>query len=212
MLIVYVDLKSPYAYLALAPTRELAARHAVAIDWLPYVLDIPSYLGSARLDPETGAVIESSRTEQQWRKVRYAYLDVRRQANRAGLVIRGTQKIWDTRLAAIALLYAKRCAPARVDAFLDATFAPFWRRELDAENAEVLAGKLREAEVDPSGFAEFAKAEGAAQLAGVMEEAHARGVFGVPSFVWDGELFWGREHLPLLAVRMQAREAREESR
>jgi 2-hydroxychromene-2-carboxylate isomerase len=30
-------------------------------------------------------------------------------------------------------------------------------------------------------------------------------VFGVPSFVWAGELFWGREHLPLLAERMAAR-------
>jgi 2-hydroxychromene-2-carboxylate isomerase len=201
---VYVDLKSPYAYLALTPARALCAEHDVAIDWLPYVLDIPSYLGSARVDPATGAVIESTRSEQQWRKVRYAYMDVRRQANRAGLVIRGTQKIWSSELAAIALLYAKLRAPARVDAFLDATFAPFWRRELDAERSDVLEAKLAEAGVDASGFTEFAASDGRAELAAVMEEAHARGVFGVPSFVWQGELFWGREHLPLLAERMAA--------
>ncbi len=203
-LAVYVDLKSPYAYLALDPVRALAAERGVAIDWLPYVLDIPSYLGSARLDPATGAVLESARTEQQWRKVRYAYMDVRRQANRAGLVIRGTQKIWSTELASIALLYAKERAPARVDAFLGAIFPPFWRRELDAEREDVLAAKLREAGVpDPdAGFAEFAASEGPARLDAVMREAHARGVFGVPSFVWRGELFWGREHLALLAERI----------
>ena len=30
----------------------------------------------------------------------------------------------------------------------------------------------------------------------ICREAEAAGVFGVPSFVLDGELFWGREHLP----------------
>jgi len=202
-LTAYLDLKSPYAYLALAPARVLCAQHGVALDWLPYVLDIPSYLGSARLDPATGAVLESSRTESQWRKVRYAYMDVRRQASRAGLVIRGTQKIWNTELAAIALLYARERAPARVDAFLDATFAPFWRRELDAESEAVLAEKLRESAVDATGFAAFAADAGRARLAGSMTEAHERGVFGVPSFLWNGELFWGREHLPAIAERME---------
>jgi 2-hydroxychromene-2-carboxylate isomerase len=204
-LTVYVDLKSPYAYLALAPTRALCAEHGVAIDWLPYVLDIPSYLGSARLDPATGAVLESARTEPQWRKVRYAYMDVRRQANRAGLVIRGTQKIWDTALASIALLYAKQREPTRVDALLDAIYPPFWQRTLDAERAEVIEEKLAEAGVDAAGFPAFAACAGRAALARTMDEAHARGVFGVPSYWWDGELFWGREHLPLIAERLSAR-------
>lgn len=203
-LTVYVDVKSPYAYLALAPTRALAAERGVAIDWLPYVLDIPSYLGSARLDPESGRVLESERSEQQWRKVRYAYLDVRRQANRVGLVIRGTQKIWNTELASCALLFAKRRAPERVDAFLDALFAPFWRRELDVERDEVIEATLRAAGVDPAGFATFAAHQGRAELAATQGEAHARGVFGVPSFLLDGELFWGREQLPLIAERLSA--------
>jgi 2-hydroxychromene-2-carboxylate isomerase len=204
-LTIYIDVKSPYAFLALAPARALCAEHGVALDWLPYVLDIPSYLGSARLDPASGRVLESERTESQWRKVRYAYMDVRRQANRAGLVIRGTQKIWSTELAAIALLYAKQRAPERVDAFLDAMFGPFWRRELDVERGEVLQEVLRGAGVDAAGFAKFVAPEGRALLASVMEAAHARGVFGVPSFLLGDELFWGREHLPLIAERFAAR-------
>jgi 2-hydroxychromene-2-carboxylate isomerase len=201
-LVVYVDVKSPYAYLALAPTRALGAGHGVAIDWQPYVLDIPSYLGSARIDPATGALVENARTESQWRRVRYSYMDVRREANRAGLVIRGTQKIWDTGPVSIALLFAKARAPERVDAFLDAAFAPFWRRALDVERAEALEETLRAAGVDPRGFAAFAAGEGPARLRAVMEEAHARGVFGVPSYWLDGELFWGREHLPRIAERL----------
>ena len=36
----------------------------------------------------------------------------------------------------------------------------------------------------------------------IKDEAHALGVFGVPSFVVDGELYWGGEHLPALRERL----------
>jgi 2-hydroxychromene-2-carboxylate isomerase len=38
--------------------------------------------------------------------------------------------------------------------------------------------------------------EGREELDRICRAAEAIGVFGVPSFVIDGELFWGREHLP----------------
>ena len=78
-LIVYIDFKSPYAFVAVRPTRELAAELGIAIDWRPLTLDIPSYLGSARLD-DKGKVVESQRSPGQWNAVRYAYRDARRYA------------------------------------------------------------------------------------------------------------------------------------
>jgi 2-hydroxychromene-2-carboxylate isomerase len=33
-------------------------------------------------------------------------------------------------------------------------------------------------------------------VARISRDAEALGVFGVPSFIVDGELYWGREHLP----------------
>src|SRR5216684_5402960 len=69
---VYIDYKSPYAYLAKDLVYELARDFAVRVDWLPYVLDIPSFLGSARLD-DNGRVVEESRNAHQWRRVKYSY-------------------------------------------------------------------------------------------------------------------------------------------
>jgi hypothetical protein len=64
----YLDLKSPYAYLAIEPTAALEREFHVQIDWLPYTLDIPSYLGSARVGkrdnvPKAGSV---KRSPAQW--------------------------------------------------------------------------------------------------------------------------------------------------
>ncbi len=82
-LIAYTDYKSPYAYLAKDLTYELERDIGARIDWRPYVLDIPAYLGSARLD-ESGRVLEESRNPHQWRRVRYSYMDCRRIARSAG--------------------------------------------------------------------------------------------------------------------------------
>jgi len=194
-LTVYIDYKSPYAYLAKDPAYELERDFGVRLDWLPYVLDIPSFLGSARLDME-GRVVEQERNAHQWRRVRYSYMDCRRQANKRGLVIRGTQKIWDSRLAACGMLWAKRRGDVALRGYHDIVFERFWKRELDIENPEVIAAVLAEAGADGTAFAAYAAGEGKAELERICRDAEAKGVFGVPSFIVDGELFWGREHLP----------------
>jgi 2-hydroxychromene-2-carboxylate isomerase len=78
----------------------------------------------------------------------------------------------------------------------DTIFERFWKRELDIENVGVIGGVLAEAGSDPAGFPDYSAGPGRAELESVCRAAEAIGVFGVPSFVLDGELFCGREHLP----------------
>jgi 2-hydroxychromene-2-carboxylate isomerase len=192
---VYIDFKSPYAYLAKDAAYELERDFPVRLDWLPYVLDIPSFLGSARLD-ETGRVIDENRNAHQWRRVKYSYMDCRRQARKRGIVIRGTTKIWDTTLVSAGMLFAKRQGEAVLRRYLDLTFERFWKRELDIEDPTVVSAVLAEAGADVASFAEYAAADGPNEVHRISRDAEENGVFGVPSFVLDGELFWGREHLP----------------
>jgi 2-hydroxychromene-2-carboxylate isomerase len=191
---VYSDYKSPYAYLAKDLAYELARDFAVRLDWLPYVLDIPSFLGSARVDGE-GRVVEEARNAHQWRRVRYSYMDCRRQASKRGLVIRGPQKIWDSTLAACGMLWAKRQGDVVFRRYHDIVFERLWKRELDIENPEVIGTVLAEAGTEAAGFAAYAADEGRHEVQEICCSAEAKGVFGVPTFVIDGELFWGREHL-----------------
>jgi len=191
----YIDYKSPYAYLAKDLAYELERDFAVRVDWLPYVLDIPSFLGSARVD-DSGRVIEEERNAHQWRRVRYSYMDCRRQARKRGLVIRGPQKIWDSALAACGMLYAKRQGDAVLRRYNHLIFERFWKRELDIEDPDVIGAMLAESGANTTGFSAYSAGEGRGELDRICRAAEAIGVFGVPSFVVDGELFWGREHLP----------------
>jgi 2-hydroxychromene-2-carboxylate isomerase len=192
---LYTDYKSPYAYLAKDPAYALERDFGVKLDVLPYVLNIPDFLGSARLDA-AGNVVEEQRTAHQWRRVKYSYMDCRRQARKRGLTIRGTVKIWDTVLGACGLLWAKRQSNAVFRTYHDRVFERFWKREFDIEHLAVVTAVLAEAGADTSGFAAYAAAEGQTEVKRIRLDAEAAGVFGTPTFVIDGELFWGSEHLP----------------
>ena len=127
------------------------------------------------------------------RRVRYSYMDCRRQARKRGLVIR--QKIWDSTIAARGMLYAKRQGDGVFRRYHDAIFERFWKREPDIENPDVVAAVLIEAGADAAGFPGYLVEEGRQELERVSRTAEEIGVFGVPTFVLDGELFWGREQL-----------------
>src|SRR5947208_1214194 len=162
-LTVYIDYKSPYAYLAKDLAYDLERDFPVRLDWLPYVLDIPSFLGSARVD-DTGQVLEEERNAHQWRRVRYSYMDCRRQARKRGLVIRGPQKIWDSNLASRGMLYAKRQGEAVLRRYHDAVFERFWRRQLDIEDPDVILAVLVEAGADAAAFPAYLAGEGKQEL------------------------------------------------
>ena len=196
-LIVYIDIKSPYAFVAKDPTIAMAEEVGVEIDWRPLTLNIPSYLGSARLDKK-GKVTENKRSPVQWVGVKAAYRDARRYAGLLGYTLRGTEKIWDTRLIHIAMLWARDSGGDVLLRFLDDVYRRFWVRELDVEDMEVVIDTLTRAGAEVAGFEAHALSQGAEDHDRQQEAIFAAGIFGVPSYVVEEELFFGRENLPLV--------------
>ena len=207
-LIVYLDIKSPYAFIARDPTMQMAAELGIEIDWRPLTLDIPSYLGSARLDSR-GKVAESKRTPEQWAAVKYAYRDARRYAGVQGYMLRGTEKIWDTSLVHIGFWWAREQGQEVVRGYLREVYEPFWRREFDAEDLSTVSGALTRSGASTDGFADYATGEGRRFHDEAQQAIFDAGVFGVPGYVLEGEYFFGREHLPTVRWILQGRNGRQ---
>ncbi len=194
-LIVYIDFKSPYAFIATKPCFQLETKLNMQFDWRPLTLDIPSFLGSARLDKK-GKVSQSKRSSDQWLWVKHAYRDARRYAALNELTLRGTEKIWDSSLASIGLMWAKTQPHQVLKNYINLVFEPFWRRELDIENVQVIEEKLQQAGADIAGFSDYLSGQGRTDHDRQQKNIFNAGIFGVPTFVIENEIFFGREHLP----------------
>ena len=196
-LIVYLDVKSPYAFVSVKPTLALERELELQFDWRPYTLDIPSYLGSAR--KKNGAVVESSgRSRAIWNAIRYAYMDARRYAELQGYTLKGTEKIWDSSLANMGILFVNLYFRDRIPDYLEAVFPPFWRRELDIEDISVIKDCLEMAGVDSSDFQTFVTRAGKQMHDHILDHRFEAGMYGVPTYVLDNSVFFGREHLPYI--------------
>jgi 2-hydroxychromene-2-carboxylate isomerase len=186
----FLDLRSPYSYLAIQPARLLARRSGLVFDWWPFITDFQSAYG--------GEVEE--RSARDVAKLKYLYMDCRRLAKQQGLTIRATTKLWDASLASQAMLFAK--SKNRLWEFCDPLLAAFWRREFDLESAVELAAALANAGLELGDWLAYQESTALSDLVSALKRAEQLGVFGAPTFVCQGELFWGGDRLPLLETSL----------
>ena len=127
-------------------------------------------------------------------------MDCRRLAIRQGLTIRATTKLWDATLGSQAMLFAK--SRDRLWEFCDPMLAAFWRREFDLESHAAIETALASAGLDLQDWRNWLSTCAPAELAAALARAEALGVFGAPSFIYRGELFWGSDRVDLLAATL----------
>ena len=190
-----IDFKSPQAYLAIGPTCALADDLGITIDWRPLVI-APSQVPAAPSGQDRGA---------RHRRFRADYLerDIVRYATDRGVAIGGRlDRGKDSTLAAIGLLWAKRQGPSLARAYVERVFKRYWQEDLDVEHERSIRALLTEIDAPASGFEAFAREEGRTELARIQSELRNIGVFEVPTYVVDEDLFLGRQHLPLVRSRL----------
>lgn len=191
----YFSVVSPWAYIGHGPFMDIAKRHGLAVNYKPV------FLGEV-FDKTGGLPLPKRHPTRQ----RYRMLELQRWRERRKMNFHLQPKHWpfDVKLAdrlVIAIVNAGR----EPDAFLGCAFAAIWEAEQDLGDEAVLATLLRDASLDPTAL--FAAARGSATevvYALNLENAIAAGVFGSPSYVVDGEVFWGQDRLDLLDAMLQS--------
>ncbi len=85
-----------------------------------------------------------------------------------------------------------------------AVLSAVWARELDIADADTLAVLLKEGGLDAARLAQSQADEAQALADAHTQAAIDAGVFGAPTYVIDGELFWGQDRLDFVERRLQA--------
>ena len=83
-------------------------------------------------------------------------------------------------------------------AFGSAVFEAVWQKQIDVNDMSMLEKILSDGNHDTQ-IIQVAKQDGMAELIQKSINAFESGVFGVPTFVWDNELFFGADRMELLA-------------
>jgi 2-hydroxychromene-2-carboxylate isomerase len=185
----YFSLISPWAYIGHRRFVEIARRHGAGVAYKPVPL--------TGLFPETGGLPLAKRHPA---RQAYRMLELQRWREKLGLDFHLKPKYWpfDAGLAdrAVIALAADGADPAD---FVGAAFAGAWESERNLADPAVLADLLRQAGFDaPAALARADAAETRAAYEGNRLAAIEAGVFGSPSYVLNGEVFWGQDRLDLL--------------
>ena len=80
--------------------------------------------------------------------------------------------------------------------------AAIWAQQRNVADPAVLAALLAEAGLPPSVLQDAQEDAAAARYAQYTVEARDLGVFGAPSYVMDGEIFWGQDRLDFVQRRL----------
>jgi len=187
---IYTDYKSPYAFVANKRLFELEEKHGAQLEWLPYTLRIPEFMGTVE-----------ERTPHFWRKVRYTYMDARRHANAQGLTMKGPRRIYNGFFASAGMLFAQRHGLFRP--YHDAVFRRFWSHELEIDELSQISGVIADTGGSANDFEDYVNGPARQEHDGIIDEAEALGVFGVPTMVFNGELFWGGDRIGMLIERIE---------
>lgn len=179
------DFTSPYAYIGANLIEAVAAKHGRSVDWRPVSI---GHLWKAIPD----------RAPMSKGKMEYSLRDWTRSAQFAGLPIVTTPSPFPTDVKLPRLLFYRLKAQeaGKGVAFAKAVFHQYWGEGRDIALPEHLSGIVAKLGIPESEIAAAAEDKAARQqVLDATSDAGKANAFGTPTFIVDGEMFWGSDRI-----------------
>jgi 2-hydroxychromene-2-carboxylate isomerase len=197
-LTVVLDIRYPQAYLAFHPAAALARSLGIGVDWLPLPV-------ATLKPPSTPAADDDRSVRHRRRRARMIATEVGTYANVQGLVLRDYYRDGGAEAANLGWLWMRKRHAQQLEAYLSEAFRAYWAVEFDLASESQVASLIDSSGGDGRAFLSWSAAEGPAVAAALFDELHERGVFAVPSYRVDEEIFLGRQHLPMIRWILEGR-------
>lgn len=185
----HFDFLSPYGYLASTQIEALGRKHGRAVLWRPFLLGV-TVMKVMGLKPLMETPLKKD----------YVARDKERMARLLGVPMaqpdmRGVNSLRASR----AFLWLAEKDAALAKAFAVRVFARLWVRAADITPIDAVVEEASPLGVDGTELrAAIESPEGKRRLERAVDDAVAKGVFGAPFFIADGEPIWGVDRLPML--------------
>ena len=184
----YFDFSSPYGYLAAEMIEALGQRVSRAVNWHPILLGVVFKATGGQ--PLTMAPMKGP----------YSENDFRRSAAFYGVPYNAPSVFpIATQNPARAVVWMQEKHPAHAKKFTLELYRAFFRGDRDISKLDVIgdiAAGLGYSAEEVIAATQSDDIKG--KLKANVEAAIAKGIFGSPFFIVDGEQFWGADRLPML--------------
>ena len=193
----YFSPMSPWTYLGHARFAGMAARHGALIKVKP--------VDFGKVFPLSGGLPLAKRAPQ---RQAYRLVELRRFRDHLKLPLNLQPKFFPVAadLAAQYIVAAGRSGgSAAAMRLAGAVLGACWAQERNIADAATLGALCKEQGMDAAALAAAAQSEAVkAEYEANTAEALARNVFGAPSYVVDGEIFWGQDRLEFVERALAA--------
>jgi len=186
---------SPFCYLAGNRLEQIATKHDATVRYVP--------LNAPALFPRTGGQVLADRHES--RKT-YRLQELRRQAAKLRMPINLSPLFFPVNMApsAYAIIAAAKAGGGDLAGLVQAFPRAVWAEGRNIAEDEVVQDILAAHGFDPK-IADKFMLDAAETYMANLEEAVARGVFGVPFYIVGDERFWGQDRLEDLDLHLSGK-------
>jgi len=192
----YFSVASPWTYLGHERFSKLAERHDLDVSFRP--------VDFTRVLHASGGLLYQNRSEQR-RRYRQVELDRWRHYLDIALTLEPAYYPVDRTPAGLLMVACRHFPQQTRFGLLQAILASIWRDNLDISNWQVLTSLINNEGLDADAIlAETRQPACQHLLERHTDDAIEAGVFGVPSYVLEEEIFWGQDRLDLLARALEA--------
>ena len=193
----YFTPQSPWAYLGHERFARMARAAGAAVRVLPIDL-------GGKVFPISGGLPLGQRAPQ---RQAYRLLELRRHSDFLGLPLHVKPKFFPvsgddaSRLIIAVDLHDGSDAAMKISA---AVFSACWAQERHIANEKALAELLNECGLDAARLEQSYSQAVQERYEANTKQAIEAGIFGAPSYLIDGELFWGQDRLDFVERRLKA--------
>jgi len=191
----YFAPQSPWTYLGHERFERIAREQGCAVRVLPMDL--------GKVFPISGGLPLGKRAPQ---RQAYRLVELKRFSEHLGLPLQLHPKFFPVAgddAARLIIAIDRHDGVAAAMKLAGAVLAAVWSRDLDIASEAVLAQLLQECGLPSQRLADAKSDEVAQQYERNTADAIAANVFGAPTYVVEGELFWGQDRLDFLERRLQ---------
>ena len=178
----YFDFISPYSYLAYKKIKTLEKKKNIIFNYKPILVG-----GLHNLQGITAPAFIKS-------KLKYMMSDCNLIAKKNNLAF-----IWNSKFPINSLSIMRGYLFINKDIkdlYLDIMFEAYWKDNLDISNKEILLNLLKKCKIDLDNFLEgIRNIKIKDELKNATQKAHAKEIFGAPTYVVNNKIFWGQDRL-----------------